>query len=285
MVAAARYGPWVPTGADDPIVRHRSGAHPVAQATAAHQEDVPMDQGVQRPPTRAVTTTTPEIPLAFAARAAGVLAFGIAFGYVEAAVVVDLRGALGVPVGHLFPLQQATGDAGRLIAIEVGRELATLVMLATVGLLAGSRPWERLAWAAVAFGAWDIAYYGWLRVFIGWPPDLSAWDVLFLVPAPWVGPVWAPVAVSASLAVVGVAAANRLRRGEAIPIGRWQVGAGVAGGGLVVGSFLAGTPGAMTGRMPTDYPWPVFAVGMLLAGAAALAAFIRRPQPEVPRSV
>lgn len=219
---------------------------------------------------------------AFAARAAVVLAFGIAFGYVEAAVVVYFQGALGLAAGRLFPLQEASGEAGRLVAIEAGRELATLVMLAAVGMLAGRRPLERLAWAAVAFGAWDIAYYGWLHVFLGWPPDLGTWDVLFLVPAPWVGPVWAPVTVSLALVGVGVAAARRLRGGGELAIAAWQVAAGLAGGVLVVASFLAGAPNAMAGGTPSGYPWPLFAAGMLLAGAAALAA-LRRPGPGARR--
>jgi hypothetical protein len=223
-----------------------------------------------------------ETGLAFAVRAACVLAFGIAFGYVEAAVVVYLQGALGLAAGRLFPLQEASGEAGRLVAIEAGRELATLVMLATVGALAGARRWERLAWMAVAFGAWDIAYYGWLWVFTGWPSSLSTWDVLFLVPAPWVGPVWAPIAVSIALVGVGTAAARRLRGGGTLAIAGWQVGAGVVGGALVIGSFLASAPVAMAGGTPVDYPWPVFAAGMLLAGAAAWAAFARAaPQPAI----
>jgi hypothetical protein len=219
-----------------------------------------------------------ETALPFTARAACVLAFGIAFGYVEAAVVVYLRGALGLASGSVFPLQQASGDAGRLVAIEAGRELATLVMLAAIGVLSGRTRWERLAWAAVAFGAWDIAYYGWLWVFIGWPPSLATWDVLFLLPAPWVGPVWAPIAVSLALVVVGIAAARRLRGGGSLRVGRWQVVAGLTGGVLVIASFLAGAPAAMAGDLPDGYPWPVFVAGMLLAGAAAAAAF-GRPEP------
>lgn len=217
---------------------------------------------------------------AFAARAACVLAFGIAFGYVEAAVVVYLQGALGFAAGQPLPLQPASGDTGRLVAVEAGRELATLVMLATVGMLAGASRWERLAWAAVAFGAWDIAYYGWLVVFIGWPPSLGTWDLLFLVPAPWVGPVWAPIAVSLALVGVGTAAARRLRSGGTLSIGGWQVAAGIGGGALVIGSFLTGSPTALAGGVPESYPWPVFAAGMLLACAAAWAAF-RTPSRDL----
>ncbi len=71
-----------------------------------------------------------------------------------------------------------------------------------------------------------------------------------------------------------------MRGGGTLGVARWQVGAGLAGGALVIGSFLAGAPVAMAGGTPADYPWPVFAAGMLLAGTAAWVAFARgAPQP------
>lgn len=219
----------------------------------------------------------------FAGRALGVLAFGIAFGYVEAAVVAYLQTALGIPPEPLFPLRQATGEAGRLLGIEVGRELAALVMLGTIGWVVGASRLERLAWSAVAFGAWDLAYYGWLWVLSGWPPALTSWDVLFLVPVPWTGPVWAPTAVSLSLIGVGLLAARRLRRGDELRLARWQVAGGLAGGVLVVASFILDAPDIVAGGVPREFAWPVFGAGMLLAGAAAVAA-LRGQAAGAPRS-
>jgi len=208
----------------------------------------------------------------FAGRAIGVLAFGVAFGFVEAAVVVYLQSALGLAPQPLLPLPQATGEAGRLLGIELGRELATLVMLGALGWVVGASRLERLAWAAVAFGAWDLAYYGWLWVLSGWPPALTTWDVLFLIPVPWIGPVWAPMAVSLSLIGVGLLAVRRIRRGDALRIGPWQVAGGLAGGALVVASFMLDAPDILAGGGPREFAWPVFGAGMLLAGAAAVAA-------------
>ena len=131
--------------------------------------------------------------LSFRTIAATVIAFALAMAYLESAVVVYLQTALASQVGVIFPLRPAS-EAGDLIAIEAGREAATLAMLAAVGILAGRSRLERFAWGAVAFGAWDIAYYGWLWVFSGWPPSLGTTDLLFLLPLPWVGPVWSPVA-------------------------------------------------------------------------------------------
>ena len=105
----------------------------------------------------------------FAPLALTVGAYAVAMAYVEAAVVVDLNGAIGQQIGAFFPLLPAM-TAGPLILIEMGREAATLVMLAGVGIVAGRSALERLAWTAVAFGIWDIGYYAWLHVFTGWPP-------------------------------------------------------------------------------------------------------------------
>lgn len=103
--------------------------------------------------------------------------------------------------------------------MEIVRELATLVMIAAVSWLAGRSWLERLAWAAVVFGTWDIVYYLGLWLINSWPPSLTAWDVLFLSPVPWVAPVWAPVLVSSALVGFGLAGARRLRAGRLIAVG------------------------------------------------------------------
>jgi hypothetical protein len=215
----------------------------------------------------------------FVGRAVAVLVFGIAFGYVEAAVVVDLRTALGLAPGPVFPLAQATARTGSLVGIEVGRELATIGMLIAVGWAVGLSRLERLAWTAVAFGAWDLAYYGWLWVFIGWPPSPTSWDILFLIPVPWVAPVWAPAAVALALVGFGLTAARRLRAGDTLRPARWHLMAGVGGGALVVLSFVLGAGQVLDSAIPEGYPWPVFVAGMALAGVAAID-LVRRPVPH-----
>jgi len=203
--------------------------------------------------------------------AATVVLIALAMGYLESAVVVYLQQALGMTPGDLFPLR-SSGVVGNLAAIEVGREFATLVMLAGIGYMAGRRWVDRLAWTAVAFGVWDIAYYFWLWVFIGWPPSLGTWDVLFLIPVPWAGPVWAPVVVSLALIGFGLAAAREVGEGRTPTVSRGRVAAAVLGGLLVVLSFTLDAPALLGGAVPGWYPWPVFAAGMSLAVAAALVS-------------
>ena len=211
-----------------------------------------------------------------AATTAVVIAYAIAMGYLEAAVVVYLRQALGIEHDALFPLRDG-GGLQALSPIELGRELATLVMLAGLGWLAGTGRIERLAWTAVAFGTWDIAYYGWLWLFVGWPPSPATWDILFLVPVPWVGPVWAPVVVSAALIGFGLLTARRLRAGGAMAIGPWQVAGGLTGGVLVILSFTLDAGNILAGGIPETWAWPVFVAGMALAMLAAGTA-LRPPR-------
>lgn len=216
------------------------------------------------------------------ATAVVVVAFAIAMAFLESAVVVYLQRALDIETGAIFPLRDPAG-VGDLAAIEVGREAATLVMLAAVGWLAGRSALERLAWTAVAFGTWDILYYAWLWVFVGWPPSLATWDLLFLIPVPWSGPVWSPVAVSVALIGFGLAAAARLRAGRPVRAGPAQLLAGLAGGVIVVAAFCWNAPLLMEGGVPTDFPWPVFAAGMALAAWGAATALRPRLPMEAAR--
>jgi hypothetical protein len=212
-----------------------------------------------------------------------VIAYAVAMAYLESAVVVYLTGALGGRVGEIFPLRPAV-QAGDLVWIELGRELATLVMIGTIGGLVGRSAVERLAWASVVFGVWDIGYYAWLYVFAGWPASLATTDLLFLLPVPWAGPVWSPIAVSVALIAFGLAAAARLRAGGPLSLARWHVAAGVAGGILVILSYTLDAANLVAGGLPGPYPWPVFVAGMLLALVAAVDALRQRQAGRVARA-
>ncbi len=218
---------------------------------------------------------------AFRPTAVAVVAFGVAMGYLEAAVVVYLRAALEIVPGAIPGHDPAT--FGAFEAIEIARELATLVMITAVGWLAGRSHLERLAWAAVVFGTWDIAYYLGLWLTVGWPPSLAAWDVLFLVPMPWVGPVWAPIVASVGLVGFGLAAAHRLRARRPIMVGPWHIAGALGGAGLVIGSFLLDTSRVLAGDDSAWTGWPLFAAGMALASVAiatALAGRFTWPRPR-----
>ena len=210
----------------------------------------------------------------FLSTAVVVLIFSVAMGYLEAAVVVYLRAALGMGASVVVPVAEP-GSLDVYAGIETARELATLLMIATVGWLAGGGWLERLAWAAVVFGTWDIVYYVGLWLAIDWPPALDTWDILFLVPMTWVGPVWAPMAVSAALVGFGLAAAGRLRAGRSIALGWRNMIAALAGGGIVILSFLVDADRVLARDTSPWSAWPLFWLGMALAIAAAALALWR----------
>src|SRR5438093_2990312 len=115
------------------------------------------------------------------ARLAGSVIFAVTMGVFEAAAVVYLRRLW--MLGAFDPATMSLSN--RLVLTEVLREAASLGMIAVVACLAGQRGIERLAHAAVIFGTWDILYYLFLRVLVGWPASPFDWDILFLIPRPW----------------------------------------------------------------------------------------------------
>jgi hypothetical protein len=225
----------------------------------------------------------------------GLVLFGIAFGYVEAAVVVYLRAVCepirvsvlgGNPPDAVFPLLtlEQLAKAGpaytHLLAVELGRELATLVMLAAAGLAAGGGFVAWLAGFLIAFGVWDIFYYVFLKLLVGWPASLWAWDILFLVPVPWVGPVIAPVIVSLSMIAAGVVVLCRESLGRPFRF-RWFHWAAICGGGvLIVAAFCWDWRNAAAGAWPNLFHWPLFAAGEVLGIGAFLAAWWQRPENQ-----
>jgi len=135
--------------------------------------------------------------------------FALSFGFVEAAVVVYLRAAIGLLPGYhgtLFDIQHSPAAYQQqssvaavppgLLTIEVVREAATMLMLLSVALLAAARAAERWALFLWAFAVWDISYYAGLWATVRWPMSLKDPDVLFLIPVPWIAQVWFPLLVS-----------------------------------------------------------------------------------------
>ena len=134
--------------------------------------------------------------------------FAIAFGYFEASVVVYLRelyypGGFNVPIDLGFPYiffkdapyLQIIPD--RILFTEIGREIATLTILVSAAFVCGKTKSERTAYFLWPFAIWDIFYYVFLKLLIGWPDSLGTIDVLFLIPVPWLAPVWVPIMASA----------------------------------------------------------------------------------------
>ena len=192
--------------------------------------------------------------------------FGAAFGWVEAAVVVYLR-RIYYPTGFAFPLHVLDTS---LLVVELVREAATLVMLAAVGALAGRTRWQRFACFLVGFGVWDLAYYLGLKLALGWPPSLATWDILFLLPWPWVGPVYAPATAAVLMVVFGVLVARREEVAGPGRADRWNWLLGAAGSLVLLATWLRDIDASLRGTLPAPYPVALYLLGMVLLVACGV---------------
>ncbi len=219
-----------------------------------------------------------------------VAAFALAMGWLEAAVVFYLR----TLIGRIEPWQpEPFPVVGRIAPVELARELATLLMLLAVGALAGRERRTRWGYTMVAFGVWDIAYYGCLKLISGWPDSLLAWDVLFLIPLPWWGPVLAPMLIAALMIFWGTAATQYPPAPRPSRPVRWPWAACGLGVALALYVFMADTLRvaprgleAVRAVLPERFNWPLFVAALALMSAPAirLASELRRlgagPQAE-----
>ena len=197
--------------------------------------------------------------------------FAVAMAWVEAATVYYLR----VMVDRVDPYRANPLPMDGIVRpVELVREAATLVMLAAIGALAGRNARTRLGYAAIAFGVWDVFYYVFLKLISGWPTSLFDWDILFLLPLPWWGPVLAPVCIALLMIAWGTQVTQEAASPAARPLTSmvWRLNwLGVA---LALYVFMADALRAVPRGMdatkavlPTTFNWPVFVVALLLMAA------------------
>ncbi len=222
-----------------------------------------------------------------------ITAFTVAMGFLEAAVVVYLR-AVAYPDGFAFPLVPLDTE---LVVTELLREAATLVMLLAPGALITRDRLQRFAWFCWAFAVWDLCYYVFLKLLLDWPESLFTWDVLFLLPTVWVGPVLAPCMVSLGLLLLAVAILHGRERHAHFGPSMWQWALLVISGAAMLYAFmvdplrylLANAPSRSVGAsamsaldayVPQAFPWGLFLAACVLATVPLVALFRAGRQEE-----
>lgn len=199
------------------------------------------------------------------------IVWGVVFGYMEAAVVVYLR-EIYYPEGFTFPLIMIQD---RIMLTEVLREAATLLIMWATVCLAYKRLQSRFAAFVVLFGIWDIFYYIFLKLLLNWPESLSTLDILFLIPAPWVGPVWAPVLVSIGFIYAGTAILMRNHQNHFLNFSRGFILLELFAALLIIVSFLITGLSVLEQSLPTHFPWYLFLTGFFTGIGVFLYYFYR----------
>jgi len=219
--------------------------------------------------------------------------FSIAMGLLEAVVVVYLR-QMYYPEGFSFPLHILPTGA---LSIEMYREISTLVMLACVGYVSGKIFLERIAYFLFCFGIWDIFYYMWLKVLLDWPPSLLTWDILFLIPFVWTGPVLAPVICALTMVILSYLIVHLLASRGVAKLGAFESILCATGAvtifltfiwdftklGIEKGVFAVSLSidsdttfrGFLAEYIPTAFPWLLFWAGECLVLCSILLFFRR----------
>jgi hypothetical protein len=203
-----------------------------------------------------------------------VMIYAAAMAWVESAVVFYLRSM----IHRIEPRQPNPFPViGGFGAVELPREFATLVMLLAVGILAGRNWRARFGYAVIAFGVWDIFYYVFLKIICGWPHALLDWDVLFLLPLPWWGPVLAPVLISLLMILWGTLA-TQWELNPAPASAQWRAWLlNFSGVVLALYVFMADTiaathhgVNAIRNVLPEKFDWPLFGLALVLMAAPML---------------
>lgn len=200
-----------------------------------------------------------------------VVIFAMAMAWLETAAVIYLR----TLVNRLDPYQtNPLPMFGGLGEIEFWREAATLVMLLTVGALAGKTWRSRLAYTFIAFGVWDIFYYIFLVPTTHWPHSIFDWDILFLIPLPWWGPVLAPVLIASLMIIGGTLVAQVDEPNAPFAPRRLAMAVALVGALLVLYVFMADTLraasegiAAIRAVLPATFNWSLFIIALGLMGA------------------
>lgn len=199
--------------------------------------------------------------------------FSIAMGFLETAVVVYLR-TIYYPTGFRFPLAPLDPH---ILNIELIREAATLTMLLSIAIIAGKGFTQKFSFFLYSFAIWDIFYYIFLKLLIGWPYTLLTWDILFLLPVPWVGPVLAPCLLSLTMILLMIIGIYFHQKNYTMLFSRLDWFLMILASFIIITSFTIDyiciilnssnllSPETMTSRLrnyePEDFNWFIFGSG------------------------
>ena len=206
--------------------------------------------------------------------------FAVSMGFFESAVVIYIR-QIVYPGGFAFPLQPIPKN---LATTEAIREAFSLLMILSVGILTGRSAITKFAWFIYSFAIWDIFYYIFLKILIGWPESFLTTDILFLLPVMWIGPVLAPLILSLVMILFALLVLYFSSVHRQVQLKPREILILTAGSLLIVISFTADYIGFIFNHFsfegireltsegllqlpfkyyPGNFDWSVFAIGLI----------------------
>ncbi len=212
-----------------------------------------------------------------------ILIYSVSMAMLEAAVVIYLRFLFYPDPQVLFPIQPMPS---LIIQVEVFREIATILMLSAIAYVSAKGFWSRFGVFLLSFGTWDILYYVFLKVFLNWPAGILDWDVLFLLPVPWFGPVLTPCLIAGLMIIWGTHLFYYERQAQILRPTSYEAALLLSGTALALLAFMWDAIGYlfrgdvhwnepnMLGELPHFIPeqfqWPIFLIGFLLMSLGVL---------------
>jgi hypothetical protein len=216
-----------------------------------------------------------------------VFLFSIAMGFMESSVVIYLR-ELYYPGGFTFPLKVIPPN---IASVEILRELSTLIMLVAIGWVAGKNSAQRFIFFLFSFAVWDLCYYIFLKLFLDWPASLFTWDILFLIPVPWLGPVIAPCILDVSMIALLMLVLYYEKKNIEFKFYKTDWYLLISGSLIVILSFVwdflviifsaekkknsSDYLSEFSGYIPQHFMWAIFITGEILILISLLSLFIK----------
>ncbi len=223
-----------------------------------------------------------------------IIIYSISMAMLEAAVVIYLR-VIFFPSHFNFPM---VAIPPMIMGAELSRELATILMLVCIGYFAGHNKASRFAWFMISFAIWDIFYYVFLYLFLGWPSSILGWDILFLIPVPWYGPVLSPIIVSLSMIVFAAVILYAQTKTFVLRTNLKERLAMLAGCFIILFTYTydfifyiykmdINTQLAFTMFTPEKYNWLLFSVGigLIMTGILSYYRRIKRTDEEIVKAM
>lgn len=133
-------------------------------------------------------------------------AMSLALGYIDSIATYYVRRMPAEPEAgvDLLALEPVEALSARELVLEQTRQLSIVLVIVTVGIIAGRNGLQQAGTIVFSVGAWTVLRYAALRTICDWPLSFSDVDAVLYMPEAVHSPVWLVIVVALALAATGV---------------------------------------------------------------------------------